>query len=164
MKLRINGIVEDSIVDGPGLRLAVFVQGCHRHCPGCHNPQTWDPFAGYEMDVEEIIDIAKANKLLRGITITGGEPFEQARACAALAERAHDEGLDVWVFTGCDFDRMLWMGRNGAIKLLREADVIVDGVFKEELKSYDLKWRGSSNQRVIDVRKTLNREPVLWEE
>lgn len=155
MILRVCDIIEDSIVDGPGLRLAVFVQGCNLHCPGCHNPQTWPIHGGYEMSVDEIIDMAVENKLLQGITITGGEPFDQATACAVLAEAAHENDLDVWVYTGYTLEKLLMYGHSGQMALLREADVLVDGPFDAHKKSHDLKWRGSSNQRVIDIKKTL---------
>ena len=100
MDIRINGIVNDSIVDGPGLRLAVFVQGCSHRCPGCHNPQTHDPQGGAVRDTGEVIRLMDANPLLDGITLSGGEPFEQAAACLALARAARERGLSVWAYSG----------------------------------------------------------------
>lgn len=160
--MRINAIVDDSIVDGPGLRLAVFVQGCRRNCPGCHNPQTHDPDGGYDMDVEDIVAMAKKNRLLRGVTVTGGEPLDQIDDVAKLARLAKRKGLDVWVYTGYSWEDVLAMPSGKA--LLENVDVIVTEPFVEELKSLGLRWRGSTNQHVIDVQLSLRIGAcVLWE-
>ena len=106
MTLRINGIVNDSIVDGEGIRLTIFTQGCPHHCPHCHNPQTHDFKGGYDIEIKKIISMMKENLLLDGITLSGGEPMEQADTCAILAEEAKKMGLNVWVYTGYTWEEL----------------------------------------------------------
>lgn len=161
--MRISGIVNDSIVDGPGLRYTVFVQGCHRNCPGCHNPATHDPAGGYEESVEAMIAGLDRNPLADGLTISGGEPFLQAEDCTALAWLARRRGKSVWVYTGYTYEEILTNERFR--QLLYETDVLVDGPFIESEKSYELHFRGSRNQRLIDVPASLEAgEVVLWKE
>ena len=155
MRFRLAGVVNDSIVDGPGLRLAVFAQGCPHHCPECHNPQSHDFDGGEWGDTAEILRIAEDNCLLDGITLTGGEPFCQPEACAELARGAHKLGLNVWVYTGYLFENLL-NGTDAQRELLKNADVLVDGPFLIAQKSMDVRFRGSKNQRLIDVQKSLN--------
>lgn len=155
MRFRLAGVVNDSIVDGPGLRLAVFAQGCPHHCPECHNPQSHDFNGGEWGDTAEILRIAEDNCLLDGITLTGGEPFCQPEACAELARGAHELGLNVWVYTGYLFENLL-NGTDAQRELLKNADVLVDGPFLIAQKSMDARFRGSKNQRLIDVQKSLN--------
>ena len=154
MKLRIAGTVNDSIVDGPGLRYAVFTQGCPHDCPGCHNPQTHDFSGGKDIDTSEILAQIRKNPLLDGLTLTGGEPFCQCTACGALAQGAHAHGLNVWCYSGYTFEELI----NGKAEwrlLLQNIDVLVDGPFLLEKRSLDCRFRGSSNQRLIDVPKSL---------
>lgn len=160
MRFRSAGLVNDSIVDGPGLRLAVFAQGCPHHCPECHNPQSHDFSGGEWGDTDEILRIAADNCLLDGITLTGGEPFCQPEACAEIARGAHALGLNVWAYTGYLFENLL-NGTDAQRELLRNTDVLVDGPFKIELKSLDVRFRGSKNQRLIDVPKSLNAGRVI---
>ena len=155
MRFRLAGVVNDSIVDGPGLRLAVFAQGCPHHCPECQNPQSHDFDGGEWGDTAEILRIAEDNCLLDGITLTGGEPFCQPEACAELARGAHELGLNVWVYTGYLFENLL-NGTDAQRELLKNADVLVDGPFLIAQKSMDVRFRGSKNQRLIDVQKSLN--------
>ena len=155
MRFRLAGVVNDSIVDGPGLRLAVFAQGCPHHCPECHNPQSHDFDGGEWGDTAEILRIAEDNCLLDGITLTGGEPFCQPEACAELARGAHELGLNVWVYTGYLFENLL-NGTDAQRELLKNADVLVDGPFLIAQKSMDVRFRGSKNQRLIDVQKSLD--------
>lgn len=155
MRFRLAGVVNDSIVDGPGLRLAVFAQGCPHHCPECHNPQSHDFDGGEWGDTAEILRIAEDNCLLDGITLTGGEPFCQPEACAELARGAHELELNVWVYTGYLFENLL-NGTDAQRELLKNADVLVDGPFLIAQKSMDVRFRGSKNQRLIDVQKSLN--------
>lgn len=155
MRFRLAGVVNDSIVDGPGLRLAVFAQGCPHHCPECHNPQSHDFDGGEWGDTAEILRIAEDNCLLDGITLTGGEPFCQPEACAELARGAHELGLNVWVYTGYLFENLM-NGTDAQRELLKNADVLVDGPFLIAQKSMDVRFRGSKNQRLIDVQKSLN--------
>ena len=159
--IRLHGIAEDSIVDGPGLRLAVFVQGCSRNCDGCHNPDSQPYEGGTFWSVDDVL--AKVTPITQGITLTGGEPFDQARPCWEIARSAHEKGLNVWAYTGYRFEELC--DNADRHRLLAEADVLVDGEFDKKLKSHSLKWRGSSNQRVIDVQASLSKcEVVLWEE
>ena len=154
MKLRIAGTVNDSIVDGPGLRYAVFTQGCPHDCPGCHNPQTHDFSGGKDIDTSEILAQIRKNPLLEGLTLTGGEPFCQCTACIALAQGAHAHGLNVWCYSGYNFEELI----NGKAEwrlLLQNIDMLVDGPFLLEKRSLDCRFRGSSNQRLIDVPKSL---------
>ena len=154
MKLRIAGTVNDSIVDGPGLRYAVFTQGCPHDCPGCHNPQTHDFSGGKDIDTSEILAQIRKNPLLDGLTLTGGEPFCQCTACIALAQGAHAHGLNVWCYSGYTFEELI----NGKAEwrlLLQNIDMLVDGPFLLEKRSLDCRFRGSSNQRLIDVPKSL---------
>ena len=154
MKIRIAGLVNDSIVDGPGFRFSVFTQGCPHGCPGCHNPQTHDFAGGKDADTGEIIRQFLDNPLLDGITLSGGEPFCQCEACAELARAAKDAGLNVWAYSGYTFEEL--MEKPEAVELLRHVDVLVDGPFILAQRTLDAKWRGSKNQRLIDVPASLN--------
>lgn len=151
--MRIAGLVQDSIVDGVGIRFTVFVQGCGHHCPGCHNPQTHDPLGGREMSVEEIVTEMRSNPLTDGLTLSGGEPFDQPEGCLALAEAARAEGLNVWAYSGYRYEQLLADEKKAA--LLRAVDVLIDGPFLLAERSLALPWRGSRNQRVIDVQRSL---------
>lgn len=151
--MRIAGLVQDSIVDGVGIRFTVFVQGCGHHCPGCHNPQTHDPLGGREMRVEEIVTEMRSNPLTDGLTLSGGEPFDQPEGCLALAEAARAEGLNVWAYSGYRYEQLLADEKKAA--LLRAVDVLIDGPFLLAERSLALPWRGSRNQRVIDVQRSL---------
>lgn len=154
MKIRIAGIAEDSIVDGPGIRMTVFVQGCPHHCPGCHNPDTHDFSGGSEMDIAEIIDRMRENILLDGVTLSGGEPFCQCAPCTEIARAAHDAGLNVWIYSGYTFEELA-SGRDEQRMLLQNADVLVDGRFLLAQRTLEFPWRGSFNQRLIDVPASL---------
>lgn len=153
MKIRIFGIANDSIVDGPGLRLTVFTQGCPHGCPGCHNPQSHDFAGGREMDTEEILKMMRENPLLDGVTLSGGEPFCQSEACLEIAKAAHAAGLNVWGYSGYTFEQLL--KKSECAPLLAELDVLVDGPFVQAKRSLECPWRGSTNQRLIDVQASL---------
>lgn len=153
--MRIAGTVQDSIVDGPGLRFTLFTQGCPHHCAGCHNPETHDPNGGTETTAEEMIRQMLSNPLTDGLTLSGGEPFLQAFDCAAVAGAAKEAGLNVWTYTGYTFDKLKAMDDPGIQKLLALTDVLVDGPFILSERSLNIKWRGSTNQRLIDVPKSL---------
>lgn len=154
MRIRLAGLVNDSIVDGPGLRLAIFTQGCPHHCPECHNPQSHDREGGEWHDTVELAAMAAENILLDGITLTGGDPFVQPEACADLARRAHNAGLNVWCYTGYVFEELL-TGKPEWRMLLENVDVLVDGPFLRAQKTLDKRFRGSANQRIIDVPASL---------
>ena len=157
MKIRIAGIVPESFVDGEGVRFAIFMQGCLRNCPGCHNPATHDLNGGKIFDTEEIISAMKKNPLVSGITLSGGEPFLQIPPAVELAKAAKNFGLDVWCYTGFKFEDIPSEGE----ELLKNTDVLVDGEYIEDLRDLDLNFRGSKNQRVIDVKKTLSNKKII---
>ena len=153
MKIRIAGVTQDSIVDGPGMRLVVFVQGCPHHCPGCHNPETHGFDGGRVIDTTEIVAMMDSNLLLDGVTLSGGEPFEQVAAAKIIAHEAHKRRLSVWCYTGWTWEEIMASPRKRG--LLAYIDVLVDGRFVMDQRSLALKWRGSTNQRVIDVSESL---------
>lgn len=165
MRISLSGVTGDSIVDGPGLRLTIFTQGCLHNCPGCHNPQTHDPEGGSWADTEDILAAAAENPLLDGITLSGGDPFLQPVPCLALAEGAHKIGLNVWTYTGYTWEALWEENAPEKIALLKETDVLVDGPFLLAERSLELQFCGSRNQRLIDVKKSLAEDKVvLWEE
>ena len=149
--MSIANLISDSIVDGPGLRLTVFTQGCPHRCPGCQNPETHDPSGGWEVSVAELAAELDKNPLLQGLTLSGGDPFLQAAECAALAQAARDRGLDVWTYTGWTYEQLLTEGDPDRLALLDATDVLVDGPFVAARKSYAALFRGSDNQRLIDL-------------
>lgn len=160
MNIRIAGLVNDSIVDGPGFRFTVFTQGCPHACLGCHNPQTHDFSAGTVTDTEEILDKIKKNPLLDGITLSGGEPFCQSEACAEIARNARKLGLNVWSYSGYTFEELV-SGKEEWKILLRELDVLVDGRFELEKRTLECRFRGSWNQRLIDVQASLKQGTAI---
>ena len=164
MKIRLFGLVQDSIVDGPGLRMAVFVQGCSHHCPGCHNPASHDPAAGYEADTADILQKIASNPLCSGLTLSGGEPFEQPGPCLELARGARALGKNVWAYSGYTLEQLRKMENRDVEALLSAIDVLVDGPFLLSRRSLDLKFRGSDNQRLIDMQKTGPGRIVLWQD
>ncbi|MDR1623107.1 MAG: anaerobic ribonucleoside-triphosphate reductase activating protein [Synergistaceae bacterium] len=153
--IRVSGIVEESCVDGPGIRFVVFAQGCRHRCPACHNPQTHPFEGGFLTDSEAILERMKANPLLDGLTLSGGDPFEQAEAFAGLAGRARQDGYNVVTYTGWRYEEILLRKEPGWMRLLESTDILVDGRFELALKSGLLPFRGSSNQRLIDVPRSL---------
>ncbi len=156
-KIRIAGVVRESITDGDGIRFVLFVQGCPHHCPGCHNPQTHSFEGGTEADTEDILKEFNKNPLLSGITFSGGEPFCQPGPLAELGERIVKGGKNVTVFSGYTFERLWEMARENydIMRLLRVADVLIDGPFILAEKSLNVRFRGSKNQRMIDLKRTL---------
>ena len=152
--LDLSGIVSDSIVDGPGIRTTVFSQGCPHHCPGCHNPETWDFGCGTQIPVEAIVDIVKSNPLCRGVTFSGGEPFAQAAGFAKLAELLKEKGYEVASYSGYTFEELL-EGSEDQKNLLAAIDILIDGPFLQSQKSLEIAFRGSRNQRILDVKKSL---------
>ena len=152
--LDLSGIVSDSIVDGPGIRTTVFSQGCPHHCPGCHNPETWEFGCGTAIPVEAVVDIVRSNPLCRGVTFSGGEPFAQAAAFAKLARLLKEKGYEVASYTGYTFEQLL-KGSPAQKELLSAIDILIDGPFLLEEKSLEIAFRGSRNQRILDVPKSL---------
>lgn len=168
MDIRIaSDITFDSIVDGPGLRAVVWSQGCKHNCIGCHNPQTHSLNGGIVVDTKDIIDKIKSKKLQSGVTLSGGEPFLQADAMAEIAIAVKEIGLNVWSFTGFVFEDLIDkknVNYFSNIRLLNNIDILVDGKFDENKKDISLKFRGSSNQRIIDVQKSLKLGRVIIRE
>ena len=153
LPLRIAGLAEESIVDGPGLRLAIFVQGCPHGCIGCHNPETHDISGGTETDTLELLKKIKANPMLYGVTFSGGEPFMWGRELAVIANAAKEYGLTVMVYSGYTYEQLAEKAKTerGTEDLLCAADYLVDGPFILEQRDLNLKFRGSANQRLLDI-------------
>lgn len=164
--IRLSGLVSDSIVDGPGLRLAVFVQGCPHRCAGCHNPQTHDFEGGYDESVENILAQLDKNPLLSGVTLTGGEPVSHAGALLPLAKGVRARGKNIVLYTGYTFEQLLEMGDTSPDipALLELCDTIVDGPFILEQRSLMLKFRGSTNQRILDAHASLKQGSAVERE
>ena len=166
MQVRVAGIEEESYVDGEGIRFALFVQGCPHHCAGCHNPQTFDFDGGRLMELDELIDRIKSNPLLSGVTLTGGEPLCQLPSMTELARAVKSMGLTVWCYTGFTFEELIG-GVEGIFsvdeikKFLSCVDVLVDGPFIEERRDLTLNFCGSTNQRLIDVPRTLSARKII---
>ena len=150
--LRVSGIVEESVVDGPGVRFVVFTQGCEHHCPGCHNSHTHALDGGTMMPTDAILARFDEDPLLSGITFSGGEPFLQPEALADLAEAVHARGKDVMVYSGFTFEQLLEQeGQDPAVRrLLEQADILVDGPYVESRRDLELEFRGSDNQRLLN--------------
>ena len=154
MQIRIAGFEPESIVDGPGYRFALFTQGCPHGCPECHNPETHDPAGGRLIDTQEIIDRLGKNPLVRGVTLSGGEPMMQAQALCEIAQAARDKGMSVWCYTGFTLEALQRENRADRMALLALVDVLVDGPFVAARRSLDLLYCGSTNQRLIDMAAT----------
>lgn len=152
--LNLSGIVSDSIVDGPGIRTTIFSQGCPHHCKGCHNPETWVFDCGTDLPVEAIVDIVKSNPLCKGVTFSGGEPFAQAADFAKLAGLLKELGYEVASYSGYTFEELL-EGSEDQKELLESIDILIDGPFLLAEKSLEIAFRGSRNQRILDVKKSL---------
>lgn len=162
MNLHILDIVAGTIVDGPGLRTSVYMGGCAHRCPGCHNPQSWNPSAGEEMSIDDILGVISREGL--DVTLTGGDPFFHPRETAELARRIHAElRFGVWCYTGYTFEAI--KNDETLSAALPYLDVLVDGPFLESLRDTDLRFRGSANQRLIDVSRSLSSgSAVEWSE
>ncbi|MCI1955843.1 MAG: anaerobic ribonucleoside-triphosphate reductase activating protein [Oscillospiraceae bacterium] len=159
--LRISGVEPESIVDGKGFRYVVFTQGCPHNCPGCHNPQT-HPFEGGRMaDVRGLFAQLCGNPLLKGVTFSGGEPFCQPGPLAELGRMAHGRGLDVTTFTGYRYEDLLEKHDPAVDALLAQTDILIDGPFILAQKDLSLRFRGSRNQRVIDMNETRRKGAVV---
>jgi len=158
--MRVLKIVEGTSVDGPGLRTSIYLSGCDHHCPGCHNPQSWDPMGGTEYTDDELLRIVAENEA--PVTFSGGDPLREPHEVARLAQRIKQElGYNLWCFTGFTWEEILASpDRLAAARLM---DVVVEGRFVQALRDTSLLFRGSSNQRLIDVPRSLAAgTPVLW--
>ena len=166
-KIRLAGIEYDSVTDGPGIRLVIFAQGCSLRCPGCHNPGTWDFNGGKVITFKEIIDILNAYSYVDGVTFSGGDPFYQAQNFAKLGKIIKDTGKDIVTYSGHLFEDIIKESKDnpGWRQLLEVSDILIDGPFLEEKQDISLPFRGSSNQRLIDVPSSIElKRVVLWDE
>ena len=163
--IRLAGIVRESIVDGPGIRFTVFCQGCPHACEGCHNPETHDFAGGKDISIERLLEEIDKDKLLAGVTFSGGEPFCQAEAFACLGRGVKERGLNITVFSGYTLEELQDMAvqRADVRELLELTDILIDGPFINKLRDLTLQFRGSSNQRVIDMNETRKTgELAIW--
>lgn len=158
MEIRIAGTVQDSIVDGPGLRYVIFTQGCPHGCEGCHNPETHDFGGGKLTDTDVLFEECVENPLTTGVTFSGGEPFCQAEALYHLGVRLKEKGYHLMCYSGWTFEQLMQKAEKEEYtgKLLGLLDILVDGRFELENRSLMLKFRGSTNQRIIDVQKSIS--------
>lgn len=163
-EIRIAGTIEESIVDGPGIRYVIFTQGCPHHCEGCHNPQTHDFEGGRLADTQELLECIQANPLLSGVTFSGGEPFCQPKPLAELAQQIHSIGKTVVAYTGYTFEQLCEKHDEEIDQLLRQCDLLIDGPFVQEQRDTLLRFRGSRNQRLIDIPKTLEQGRIVLQE
>lgn len=158
--LRLAGVVRESIVDGPGIRFTVFAQGCPHQCPGCHNESTHDFYGGKETEIDNVLREIDKNPLLNGVTFSGGEPFCQPEGFAVLARALKERGLHIVTFTGYTYEELLDLAnaqtaRGKSVRdLLDLTDMLIDGRFQLAQRDLTLQFRGSRNQRLIDMNKT----------
>ena len=164
MKIRLAAYLQpDSIVDGEGIRTVIWTQGCPHHCLGCHNPETWDFEGGELVDLEDVYLAIDELEGQDGITFSGGDPFWQAKECSEIAKYARSKGLNIWSYTGYTFEELMELSKEKPeiLDFLNEVDVLVDGRFVLSKKSYSCIFRGATNQRIIDVKKSLKKKQVV---
>lgn len=161
--IRLSGIAYESLVNGPGMRRVFFAQGCKHNCEECFNPDTHDFAGGEERDMDELIKDVLDNPILKGITFSGGDPFEQADKFAYMAKEFRKNGLNIWSYTGYKFEYIVKQLENnkGWKDLLNNIDVLVDGRFEKDKMQDGLKFRGSLNQRIIDVKESLKTGKIV---
>lgn len=166
MKIRIAGDISESIVDGPGIRYVIFTQGCPHHCLGCHNPETHDFDGGELVNIDDIIDKLKSYPYMTGITISGGEPFVQKSAILELISKFKKlyPQKNILIFTGFTFEELLEKNDNEIDKILKTSDYLIDGRFVQELRDISLIFRGSKNQRIIDLQSTFKNKCLTMKE
>lgn len=165
-KIRIAGVIKESTVDGPGFRYVIFTQGCPHHCEGCHNPETHDMNGGKLESIKTLAEDITKNPLLKGITLSGGEPFMQAKKLAKLLSLIDLKRYSVMTYTGFKYEYLISNANddNGYLELLKLTDVLIDGKFMKDLKSSSAKFRGSTNQRAIDVKGSLRENRIILHE
>ena len=160
MKVNVLDIVRGTTVDGPGFRTSVYMAGCRHACPGCHNPQSWDFNGGTLMDIEELMAVVEEEDW--DVTLTGGDPMYHPGAVMEIARRVHELGHDIWVYTGFTWEDLI--KKEELSNVLRLIDVIVDGPYHAAERDTDLLFRGSRNQRIIDVASSLESGRVMeWQ-
>ena len=160
--IRLAGIAYESLVNGPGIRRVFFSQGCNHNCKGCFNPETHDFLGGEEKNINELIEDVYKNPMIKGITFSGGDPFERAEEFAYMAKAFKEKNLNIWSYTGYTFEYIInnLESRTGWKELINNLDVLVDGRFEEDKAVDGLKFRGSTNQRIIDLKKSLKENKV----
>lgn len=159
MSLRVLDIVRGTTVDGPGFRTSIYLAGCNHACPGCHNPESWSFEGGREMSVQEVMEIVREEDF--NVTLTGGDPMCSAEAVLPLARAVREAGKTLWIYTGYEWEELLADPFRRALTAL--AEVVVEGPFVLAKRDTDLLFRGSSNQRLIDVARSLEAGvPVEW--
>ncbi|CAM3714230.1 anaerobic ribonucleoside-triphosphate reductase activating protein [Hathewaya histolytica] len=161
--IRLSGIIFESLANGPGIRRVFFSQGCTHNCEGCFNKHTHSFHGGEIFSIKNLIDDLKDNPIINGVTFSGGDPLEQAESFYYLAQEVKNLGLNIWCYTGYTFEYILKHLDEKAFwkELLDSIDVIVDGRFMESQKNHSLKYRGSRNQRIIDVKKSLELGKII---
>ncbi|MRZ30389.1 anaerobic ribonucleoside-triphosphate reductase activating protein, partial [Paeniclostridium sordellii] len=160
---RLSGIAYESLVNGPGIRRVFFSQGCKHNCKGCFNPDTHDFNGGENRNMDELIESVLDNPMIKGVTFSGGDPLEQAEKFAYMAKAFKNNNLNIWCYTGYTYEyiREHKDENNGWNELLNNIDVLVDGKFEEENMQEGLKFRGSTNQRIIDIKESLNHGKIV---
>ena len=159
--MKILDIVHDSIVDGIGLRTVIFFAGCPHKCKNCHNPESWDINNGYDITKEQIIEEIKNNPITQGITLSGGDPFYQAEEVKELAKELKTLSYNIWIYTGYTFEEIYYGDDKSAKELLELCDVLIDSKYIDELKDLRLAFKGSSNQRIIDIQETIKNNKII---
>lgn len=176
--LRLAGIVRESIVDGPGIRFAIFCQGCPHDCPGCHNPETHDFAGGNDCSIDKLLEEIDKDPMLTGVTFSGGEPMCQPVAFSALGKEVKKRGLDITIFSGYTLEQLMERAkgkgsgkdlspeeRKATAELLLMTDILIDGPYVAAKRDLTLQFRGSSNQRVIDLTRTRKCGKIcIWSE
>lgn len=166
VQLKVAGFAKNSIVDGPGIRYVIFTQGCYHKCEGCQNPQTHNPNEGKLININEILDEILGSTMIEGVTFSGGEPFLQADVLAELAVRIKraDKSLSIICYTGYTYEELTKIIESGVLsylKLLSNVDYLIDGRFEQDKASLNCNWRGSTNQRIIDVKQSLAQKTIV---
>ena len=161
--IRLSGIAYESLVNGPGVRRVFFSQGCKHNCVGCFNPDTHDFNGGQLMNMDKLIEDVLNNPIIKGITFSGGDPIEQADKFAYMAKAFKKVNLNIWCYTGYLFEELLEMSKEkvGIRELINNIDVLVDGKFDIKKKEEGLRFKGSSNQRIIDVKESLKNRVII---
>lgn len=164
--VRLSGIIYESMVNGNGIRRVLFAQGCKHNCKGCFNPETHPLDGGELVDMNELVEDVISNPMLTGVTFSGGDPFEQAEKFAYMAEKIRNSGKNIWCYTGYTFEYIIrnFKIREGWEELIYNIDVLIDGKFDIQKSDKKIKYRGSTNQRVVDVKNSLCKGKVVEKE